>query len=80
MKRFHIHVSADDLAQSIGFYSTLFGAGPARVEADYAKWMPVFNQGSSIVPTPAKRVATQAECCAPKAIREPEAHQSGRCA
>ena len=39
MKRFHIHVSVNDLAQSIGFYSTLFGVEPARVEADYAKWM-----------------------------------------
>jgi predicted enzyme related to lactoylglutathione lyase len=39
MKRFHIHVSVDDLTKSIAFYSTLFGAGPTRVEADYAKWM-----------------------------------------
>ncbi len=39
MKRFHIHVSVHDLAQSIRFYSTLFGAEPSRVEADYAKWM-----------------------------------------
>ncbi|MDE2453181.1 MAG: glyoxalase/bleomycin resistance/dioxygenase family protein [Burkholderiales bacterium] len=39
MKRFHVHVHIDDLAQSIGFYSRLFAAEPARVEADYAKWM-----------------------------------------
>ena len=39
MKRFHVHVHVADLAQSIGFYSTMFGAKPARVEADYAKWM-----------------------------------------
>jgi predicted enzyme related to lactoylglutathione lyase len=39
MKRFHIHVSVDDLTKSIGFYSTLFGAKPSRIEADYAKWM-----------------------------------------
>jgi catechol 2,3-dioxygenase-like lactoylglutathione lyase family enzyme len=39
MKRFHIHVSVNDLAQSIRFYSTLFGAEPSRVEADYVKWM-----------------------------------------
>jgi catechol 2,3-dioxygenase-like lactoylglutathione lyase family enzyme len=39
MKRFHIHVSVDDLAKSIRFYSTLFGAEPSRVEPDYAKWM-----------------------------------------
>lgn len=39
MKRFHIHVSVNDLAQSIQFYRTLFGAEPSRIEADYAKWM-----------------------------------------
>ena len=39
MKRFHVHVHVDDLAKSIGFYSKLFAADPARVEADYAKWM-----------------------------------------
>ena len=39
MKRFHIHVSVDDLAESIRFYSRLFGTRPSRVEADYAKWM-----------------------------------------
>jgi lactoylglutathione lyase len=39
MKRFHVHLHVDDLPQSIGFYSKLFGADPARVEADYAKWM-----------------------------------------
>jgi catechol 2,3-dioxygenase-like lactoylglutathione lyase family enzyme len=39
MKRFHVHVHVADLDQSIGFYSTLFGTQPARIEADYAKWM-----------------------------------------
>jgi len=39
MKRFHVHLHVADLAQSIGFYSRLFAAEPARVEADYAKWM-----------------------------------------
>lgn len=39
MKRFHIHVHVDDLAASIAFYAKLFAAEPARVEADYAKWM-----------------------------------------
>jgi lactoylglutathione lyase len=39
MKRFHVHLHVDDLAQSIGFYSRLFAAEPARHEADYAKWM-----------------------------------------
>ena len=39
MKRFHVHVSVADLAQSIRFYSTLFGAEPAVVKGDYAKWM-----------------------------------------
>jgi lactoylglutathione lyase len=39
MKRFHVHLHVDDLAKSIAFYSNLFASPPARVEADYAKWM-----------------------------------------
>lgn len=39
MKRFHVHTHVQDLQASIAFYSRLFGAEPARIEADYAKWM-----------------------------------------
>jgi len=39
MKRMHLHVSVPDLAQSIQFYGTLFGARPSVVKDDYAKWM-----------------------------------------
>ena len=39
MKRLHVHVSVDDLAQSIRFYSTLFAADPLVTKPDYAKWM-----------------------------------------
>lgn len=39
MKRLHVHVSVEDLAQSIRFYSTLFAAEPAVAKSDYAKWM-----------------------------------------
>lgn len=39
MKRFHVHVAVPDLAQSIRFYSTMFGAEPSVVKDDYAKWM-----------------------------------------
>jgi Glyoxalase/Bleomycin resistance protein/Dioxygenase superfamily len=39
MKRFHVHVAVDDLAQSIRFYSTLFATEPTVVKDDYAKWM-----------------------------------------
>ena len=39
MKRFHVHVHVADLAHSVGFYSKLFAAEPARREGDYAKWM-----------------------------------------
>jgi catechol 2,3-dioxygenase-like lactoylglutathione lyase family enzyme len=35
----HLHVSVPDLAQSIQFYATLFGARPTVVKDDYAKWM-----------------------------------------
>jgi hypothetical protein len=39
MKRLHVHVSVDDLAQSIRFYSTLFAIEPTVIKKDYAKWM-----------------------------------------
>ncbi len=39
MKRFHVHVAVADLADSIRFYSTLFGSGPTVRKDDYAKWM-----------------------------------------
>jgi len=39
MKRMHLHISVDDLTQSIGFYTTLFGATPTVIKTDYAKWM-----------------------------------------
>jgi len=39
MKRFHAHVRVDDLGSSVRFYSTLFGAEPTVLKADYAKWM-----------------------------------------
>lgn len=39
MKRFHVHLSVQDLETNIRFYSTLFGQAPSRQEDDYAKWM-----------------------------------------
>jgi len=39
MKRFHVHVAVRDLATSIRFYSSVFGAQPTVVKPDYAKWM-----------------------------------------
>ena len=39
MKRLHVHVSVEDLAQSVRFYSTLFAAEPTVTKPDYAKWM-----------------------------------------
>ena len=39
MKRVHVHVGVNDLAHSIRFYSTLFGAEPTVTKDDYAKWM-----------------------------------------
>ncbi len=39
MKRLHVHVSVKDLATSIRFYQTLFGAEPTVTKPDYAKWM-----------------------------------------
>ena len=39
MKRFHVHVSVPNLADSVRFYSTLFGVEPTVTKEDYAKWM-----------------------------------------
>ena len=39
MKRFHVHVSVGNLQKNIRFYSSIFGAQPAVVKEDYAKWM-----------------------------------------
>mgnify|MGYP001416593228 FL=1 len=39
MKRFHVHLHVQDLAQSIAFYARLFDAAPTRQESDYAKGM-----------------------------------------
>ena len=39
MKRLHVHVGVEDLAESIRFYSTLFGEQPTVTKSDYAKWM-----------------------------------------
>ena len=39
MKRIHVHVGVEDLANAIGFYSALFATQPAVVKTDYAKWM-----------------------------------------
>jgi len=39
MKRFHVHVSVDDVAANVRFYSIIFGAEPTVRKHDYAKWM-----------------------------------------
>ena len=39
MNRFHVHVNVADLAQSVSFYSGLFGVAPTVRQEDYAKWM-----------------------------------------
>jgi len=55
MKRLHVHVSVDDLAHSVRFYSTLFAAPPSVVEADYAKWMLEDPRVNFAVPTRSAR-------------------------
>lgn len=39
MKRMHVHIGVKNLADSIRFYSALFGAQPVKTKPDYAKWM-----------------------------------------
>ena len=38
MNRLHLHISVNDLTDSIIFYSTIFGAEPTVRKDDYAKW------------------------------------------
>lgn len=39
MKRFHVHVNVDNLAESVRFYSALFASEPTVSKPDYAKWL-----------------------------------------
>jgi predicted enzyme related to lactoylglutathione lyase len=39
MNRLHVHLHVHDIAQSVRFYSTMFGTEPTKREPDYAKWM-----------------------------------------
>jgi hypothetical protein len=39
MKRFHVHVSVENLSDAIGFYAALFATQPVVTKPDYAKWM-----------------------------------------
>lgn len=39
MKRMHIHVSVDNINDSIRFYSAMFSVEPTVSKPDYAKWM-----------------------------------------
>ena len=39
MKRFHVHVSVNDIEANVKFYSSVFGAPPTVLKPDYAKWM-----------------------------------------
>jgi hypothetical protein len=39
MKRLHVHIAVENLAQSVRFYSALFAAEPTVSKPDYAKWM-----------------------------------------
>jgi hypothetical protein len=39
MKRLHVDVAVDDLAQSVRFCSALFAAEPSVAQTDHAKWM-----------------------------------------
>jgi len=38
-KRLHIHMSVDNIEQSIAFYSIQFQSEPSKVKEDYAQWL-----------------------------------------
>lgn len=74
MKRMHLHVSVTNIAQSIGFYSTLFGAPPTVTKTDYAKWLledPRVNFAISQRGAPAgvDHIGIQTECSGELAAR-----------
>ncbi len=39
MKRMHVHLSVENVEQSVRFYATLFAAEPTVLKPYYAKWM-----------------------------------------
>ncbi|MFN0022354.1 MAG: ArsI/CadI family heavy metal resistance metalloenzyme [Parvularculaceae bacterium] len=39
MKRFHAHITVDDIGAARKFYAAMFGAAPTVDKPDYAKWM-----------------------------------------
>ena len=39
MNRLHVHVAVRNLADSVRYYTTLFGTAPTVHKDDYAKWM-----------------------------------------
>ena len=39
MKRFHVHVTVENVPDAIPFYAALFDTEPSVVKGDYAKWM-----------------------------------------
>ena len=81
MKRMHLHVSVPDLAQSIDFYATLFGAPPSVVKSDYAKWMledPRVNFAISQRGGPAASITSASRSRAPASSRELAGAAEGR--
>ena len=38
-RRLHIHMSVDNIEESIAFYSTQFQTEPTKVKEDYAQWL-----------------------------------------
>jgi len=40
MKRLHVHVGVENIAEAIRYYTAMFGAEPVKQKDDYAKWAP----------------------------------------
>jgi len=39
VKRLHVHVSVENIEESVKFYTAMFGVAPIKQKADYAKWL-----------------------------------------
>lgn len=39
MRRFHVHLTVENLTHNIDYYSQLFGQPPTKEKSDYAQWL-----------------------------------------
>ena len=73
MKRFHVHVSVDDLVQSVRFYSTLFSAEPTVLKDFTHGTATVYGQSGALTKLGEASGGLSTCGCAPAALTGPAA-------